>query len=177
MKNFLTNLLIGISLCLCVLIWFQWLREGHMRQKVQALTDTIHDRDEAIQNLQAASRGDRAEISRLDGLKNELTATVKTTRLEIAKLTKDMERANAEIEKQLKQVDAYKDALERANESIKKQNDDIKRQNEEMKTLADERNEVVTKFNKVVADFNDLAAKWNALQETLSKTNAPPAHK
>ncbi len=91
-----------------------------------------------------------------------------------------IELANKEIERHLKQVDIYKDALATANESIRKQNEDIKRQNEdikrqneEMKKLADDRNEIVAKYNKVVADFNDLASKWNELTERL-KTNAPP---
>ena len=177
MRNFLTNLLIAVALGLCVLIWFQWVREGHSRQEIQKLTDKVHDRDEAIQGLQGTIRRTEAEVTRLDGLKNQLTATLKTNRQEILTLTKDLDKANTDLEQQAKQVDAYKDALERANESIKKQNEDVKRQNEEMKKLAEERNEIVTKYNKVVADFNELANKWNALQENLSKTNAPAGKK
>lgn len=177
MRNVLTNLLIAVALGLCALLFYQWVREGHSRQNIQKLTDVIHDRDETIQGLQQTIKRDEAEITRLDGLKNQLTATLKTNRQEILTLTKDLDKANAEVDRQTKQLDAYKDALERANESIKKQNEDVKNQNEEMKKLADERNEIVTKYNKVVADFNDLANKWNALQESLSKTNAPAGKK
>jgi len=177
MRNILTNLLIAVALGLCVLIWYQWVREGDSHKKVQALTDTVHDRDETIQGNQSRIRQIEAENTRVDGLKNQLTATLKTNRQEILTLTKDLDKANAEVDRQAKQVDAYKDALERANESIKKQNEDVKRQNDELKKLAEERNEIVTKYNKVVADFNELANKWNALQESLSKTNAPAGKK
>jgi len=173
MRNFLTNLLIAVSLCLCVLIWFQWVREGRTRHKLQALTDTVHDRDETIQGIRGTVKRYEAEISRLDGLKNQLTATVRSNRQEIVSLTGDLDKTKTDLERQTRQVEAYKDALDRANESINKQNEDVKRQNEEMKKMAEERNEIVAKYNKVVGDFNDLATKWNTLQESLSKTNAP----
>lgn len=172
MRNILTNLLIAVSLGLCVLIWFQWVREGHSRQTIQKLTDTIHDKDEALQNLQGVVRQTQAEVARLEQRKNELTALVASNRLEIAQLTRDLDRANTELEQKARQLEAYKDALERANESIRKQNEDIKRQNEDLKQLGEERNEIVSKYNKIVAEFNDLAEKWNALQEML-KTNPP----
>ncbi len=177
MKTFLTNLLIIVSLGLCILIWHQWVREGKSRQEIQALTDTIHDRDETIQSLQVTLRRNEAEIARLDELKNQLKATVQSNSVEIIELRRELDTAKAELEKQTRLVDAYKDALEQANESIKKQNEDVLRQNEEMKKLAEERNEIVLKYNKLVEEFNELANKWNALQETLAKTNQPAPRK
>jgi chromosome segregation ATPase len=177
MKNFLQNLLILFALCLCGLIAFQWDRETKLQQDKQRLTDTIHDKLEAIQSLQGQLKRTEDEVRRLDKLKNELTETGKSNRVEIAELRRDLEKANADIERNAKQIDVYKTALDKANESIKKQNEDIKTQNEEMKKLADERNETVVKFNKVVEDYNDLAKKWNDLQSSLSATNAPPSPK
>jgi len=176
MKNFLASLLIFFSLCLCGLIWFQWVREASSRQEIQSLHDKDFLTREEIQGLRATVRRTEEEVMRLDGLKIELTGTVKSNRQEIATLTKDLQHANAEAEARLRQIEVYKEALDRANESIKKQNEDVRRQNEEMRKLADERNEIVVKFNKVVADFNDLAGKWNTLQEKLAGTNAPPAN-
>ena len=175
MKNFLQNLLIFFALCLCALIAFQWVRETDLRKRVQALTDTVHDKSEAIQNLQGTVKRDEDEIKRLDGLKNQLTATVKSNQLDIANLTKSLEKSENENQKNLKQIDIYKEALQTANDSIKKQNEDIKKQNDEMKTLADERNEMVRKFNTMATNYNDLATKWNKQQESLGKaaTNAP----
>lgn len=181
MRNFLVNLLIVIAIGLCALISLQWHREGRARQTIQKLTDTIHDREEKIQSLEGLLTTTKAEVVRLDKLKNDLIETNKLNKLEIEKLTRDLVVANKEIERHLKQVDIYKEALATANESIqkqnediKRQNEDIKRQNEEMKKLAEDRNDVVAKYNKVVADFNELASKWNTLTESLSKTNAPP---
>jgi len=175
MKNFLQNLLIFLSLCLCALMIYQWVRETHLNKQVQALTDTVHDKSEAIQSLQATVRRDEDEIKRLDGLRTQLTATVKSNLMDIAKLTKALEKSEAENDKNLRQAEVYKQAVQTANDSIKKQNEDIKKQNEEMKTLADERNEMVRKFNTMTTNYNDLATKWNKQQETLTKgaTNAP----
>ena len=176
MKTFLQNLLIFFALSLCALISFQWVRETDLRKSVQALNDTVHDKMENIQNLQASVKHDESEIQRLDGLKNQLTQTVKSNDLQISALFKDLERATNEVERTQHQMEVYKDALQTANESIRKQNEEVKKQNEEMAKLAEDRNEVVKKFNKMAADYNDLAAKWNKQQEELAKaaTNNPP---
>jgi chromosome segregation ATPase len=172
MKDILQNLLILLALCLCALIAFQWHREAKLRQEVQKLTDTVQDKLEGIQNLEGTLKRSEDEVKRLDGLKVELTATVKSNRTQIAQLAKDLAKSDAEIERGLKKIEDFKAALQQANESIKKQNEDIKKQNEEVKKLAEERNDSVTKYNKVVSEFNDLAKKWNDLQQQLS-TNAP----
>jgi chromosome segregation ATPase len=175
MKNFLQSLLIFFALCLCALIAVQWVRETDLRKNVQALTDTIHDKSEAIQNLQVQLHRDEEEIRRLDGLKNDLTATVRSNRLEIANLSKALDKANVENEKNLRQVEIYKDAVKTANDSIVKQNEEIKKQNEEMKKLAEDRNEMVKKYNDLAKQYSDLADKWNKQQEDLAKaaTNTP----
>jgi len=172
MKNFLQNSLIFLALCLCALVAFQWHREARLRRDVQSLNNTIHDKLEAIQNLQGRLRLTEEEVKRLDGLKNQLTEIVKSNRVEITQLQKDLEKVQAENAKNQKQIEVYKTALQQANDAIKKQNEDVLKQNEELKTLAAERNEAVIKYNKVVQEFNDLAQKWNALQEKA--TNAPP---
>jgi chromosome segregation ATPase len=175
MKKFLSNLLIFFSLALCGLIAFQWVREAHLRAKIQSLTDTIHDKSETIQSLQGQLKKSEAGVTRLDKLKSELTETVKSNRVEIAGLKKDVEKADKEIEKQSIQIDNYKAALETANASIKKQQEDIKKQNEDLKKLVEERNATVAKFNKLADEYNDLVNKWNKQQEEISKgaTNAP----
>jgi chromosome segregation ATPase len=175
MKNFLQSLLIFFALCLCVLMVVQWVKETDLHKQVQALTDTIHDKSEAIQTLQVQLRRDEDEIKRLDGLKNELTATVKSNRLDIANLTKSLDKANFENDKNLKQIEVYKDAVKTANDSIMKQNEEIKKQNEEMKKLADDRNAIVQKFNDLAKQHSDLVDRWNKQQEELAKaaTNTP----
>jgi len=173
-KNFLQNLLIFFALSLCALIAFQWVRETRLRANVQSLTDTVHDKTEAILNLEATVRRDEDEIKRLDGLKNQLMQTVKSNDVQIANLTKDLDKANNEIEKNQRQIEVYKDALQKANDNIVRQNEEIKTHNEQLKKVAEERNEMVLKYNKVTQDFNDLANKWNKLQEDLSKANPPP---
>jgi len=175
MKTFLQNLLIFFALSLCALISYQWVRETDLNKKVQALTDTVHEKLENIQGLQSTVKHDETEIVRLDGLKTTLAQTVKSNDTQISLLVRAVEKATNDVERAERQIDVYKDALTAANDNIKKQNDDIKAQNEEMAKLAADRNEVVQKFNKMAADYNDLAAKWNKQQEELAKqaTNTP----
>jgi methyl-accepting chemotaxis protein len=177
MKNFLQYLLMFFALCLCGLVAFQWDRETKLQQKVQSLTDTVQDKLENIQSLQGTLKRTEDEVKRLDGLKSELTETVKSNRVEIAQFRKDLEKAGAEIGKDARQIGVYKTALEQANENIKKQNEDIKTQNEELKKLASERNDTVAKFKKLAEEYNDLVKKWNDQQTALSSTNVPPAPK
>jgi chromosome segregation ATPase len=177
MKNLLQNLLIFFALALCGLIAFQWVRETDLRKDIQKLNDMVHDKSQAIIDLESRLRHDEEEIQRLDGLKNELTATVKSNNLEIARLGKDLDKANIENQRKDKQIEVYKEALQTANDNIKKQNEEMKAQNDEMKKLAEDRNEIVKKFNKIAADYNDLAGKWNKQQEDIAgknATNAPP---
>jgi hypothetical protein len=173
MKNILQNLLVLLALCLCALVAFQWHREAKLRQEIQKLNDTVHDKLESIQSLEGTLKRSEEEVRRLDGLKLELNEIVKSNRTQIAQLAKDLAKSDAEVEKGLRKIEDYKAAFEQANEGIKKQNEDIRKQNEEVKKLAEERNETVLKYNKVVTEFNDLAKKWNELQQQLSATNAP----
>lgn len=154
---------------------YQWTVETDLRKKVQTLTDTIHDKSEAIQNLQSNVKRDEAEIQRLDGLKTQLTQTVKSNEVRITGLGKDLEKTTNALDHAEKQIVVYKDAVERANESIKTQNETIKSQNDEMKKMAEDRTALVQKYNKMAADYNDLAKKWNEQQEMLAKqaTNSP----
>jgi chromosome segregation ATPase len=175
MKAFLQNLLVFFALSLCALISFQWVRENETNKKIQALTDTMHEKLETIQNLQSAVKHDESEIVRLDGLKTALTQTLKSNDTQISLLVRAVEKATNEVDRVEHQFQVYKGALETANQNLKKQNDEIKTQNEEMTKLAADRNDIAKKLNKTTADFNDLAAKWNQQQEELAKaaTNAP----
>jgi hypothetical protein len=83
-----------------------------------------------------------------------------------------LEKADAEAERQLKQIDAYKDALGKANESIQKQNEIVTQQNEEMKKMAEDRNATVLKFNKLVETH--FAQGNIARQDFVGWTGLPP---
>jgi len=172
MKNILQNLLIFLALCLCALVVYQGHREAKLRQEIQNLYDTLHDKLENIQSLEGTLKRSEEEVKRLDALKVELTAIVKSNRVRMAQLAKDLDKCGVEVEIGLRKIEEYRAALRQANESILKQNEDIKRQNEQVKRLAEERNQSVIKYNKVVTEFNDLAKKWNDLQQQFS-TNAP----
>src|SRR6266446_3419238 len=144
MKNILQNLLIFFALCLCALIAFQWVRETGLRRDIQKLYDTVHDKSEAILKLEAQVRLNNDEIKRLDGIRNQLTQIVKSNDVEIATLSKDLQKANFENERNRRQIEVYTNALQTANDNIRKQNEDIKLLSSEVKTLARERNLAVS---------------------------------
>jgi septal ring factor EnvC (AmiA/AmiB activator) len=175
MRTFLQNLLIFFALCLCGMMVYQWVVETDLRREAQKLTDTVQDKKEAIQNLQANVKHDEGEIQRLDGLKNQLTQTVKTNEAEIATLNKDLTKATNSLDRAEKTVANYKEAVDRANENVKAANENIEAQKAELRKVVDDRNEMVKKLNKLTSDFNDLAKKWNDQQEELAKaaTNSP----
>jgi len=172
MKSFLQNLLIVISLLLCVVIAFQGHNQARRLKELQDKQDTIYQQTERIRDLDGVVKSRNEEIQRLESIKATLTDMVKSNRVEITRLREDLDKADTEIARNIKQIADYKGALEQANENIKEQNASIKEQNEQMAKLAEERNEFVTKYNKLAADFNDLVNKWNAQQATLA-TNAP----
>ena len=176
MKRFLEYLLIFFSLCLCVLIAFQWIRETKLHKDIQELHNNIADQKQRIVNLEADGRRKDAEIQRLDALKNDLNNTIKTNQAQIAALTKDLEKAEREHDRDEKQIEAYKDAFEKQKAIVQQQNEEITKQNADMKQLAQDRNQMVEKFNKLAVDYKELADRWNKQQEDLQKasTNAPP---
>ena len=175
MKRFLEYLLIFFSLCLCGLIAFQWVTETKLRKDIQALNLDVDDKKQHIVNVEAAVRRNEAEIKRLDALKNDLNNTIKTNQAQIAAMTKDLEKAEREHDRDQKQIEAYKDAFEKQKAIVQQQNEEITKQNADMKQLAEDRNQMVAKFNKLAADYKELADRWNKQQEDLAKanTNAP----
>ncbi len=175
MKTFLQNLLIFFALALCGLISYQWVRETQLRKDYQSLTDQMHDESQQVIDLKAGVKRDEIEIQRLDGLKNQLTQTVRTNENIIASLNHDLDRATNDLERAQNQVTAYKEALKTANDRLLKQNEDIKKQNEEIVKVSEERNNFAKKLNTVTTQYNELAQKWNQQQEELAKvaTNTP----
>jgi len=169
MKNFLQNLLIVLALSLCALIAFQWLRAARTRARLESLVNEVHNKAEAIQNLEGQLKRSDAEVQRLDALKTELAETVKSNRVEIARVSKELKKSADDLDRSQRQIEVYKAAMDQANDNIRTQNEEIKKQNEQMKQFLADRNESVSNYNKLAADYNDLAKKWNDLQEQLKK--------
>ena len=176
MKNFLQNLLIFFSLCLCGLIAFQWVRETDLRKRLQELTNLIHDKSEAVMNLEANVRRDRDEIQRLDSERKRLDQTVKSNSAQIVTLSRGLDRATNDLKVAEQNLQRYKDAYDRTSENLTNANATIVEQNTKMKKMAEEANGVVTKYKDLYAKYDELVDKWNKQQADLAKqaTNAPP---
>jgi chromosome segregation ATPase len=161
MKAFLQNLLIFFSLCLCILIAFQWIRESKTHEALQKDEDIIHDKSERIQNLEQTVKRDEAEIQRLDALQKQLSEIVKSNNVEIAQLSRDLKKVEAENEKNAKQVEAYKEALKTANERVLQEGEDIKTLNADLKNVMLERNDLVKNLNTLSESINHMATDWS----------------
>src|SRR2546426_8228690 len=118
MKNFLQNLLIFFALALCGLIAFQWVRETDLRKKVQELTNVVHDKSEAILNLENTVRQNKDDIQRLDSQRKQLNQVVKSNDVQIAALSLDLETATNNLQKTERQMQVFKDAYQRTSENL-----------------------------------------------------------
>jgi chromosome segregation ATPase len=175
MKNLLQNLLVFFALCLCGLIAFQWVRETELRRQVQKLTNDLQDRKEAILQLQSTVRQNNEEIKRLDGLKNQLTDLVKSNNVEIASLTKDLEKVKVENDRNQRQMEVYKEAFEKEKAAVQQGNENIERLSADLKRMADDRNIMVKKLNQNIGHLNVLAGQLDRMQQDVAKgaTNLP----
>jgi chromosome segregation ATPase len=154
---------------LCGMVSFMWIRETRLRREVRQLTNTLKDQSELASHHEATVHRYESEIQRLDGVKSELTETVKGNLIAVAAFQRAYERATNELERWQKQSELFKDALDRANENIQRQNEEVRKQNEDLKKVTNDRNELVARFNKTANDYNELVGKWNKQQEDRAK--------
>jgi chromosome segregation ATPase len=169
MKNFLQNLLIFFALCLCGLIAVQWVRETDLNKRMQALTNDLQARKQEVLDLQAASKRDAAEIKRLGELKDQLTALVKSNQVDIARLTKDLEKVSRENEHNRQQMEAYKVAFEKEKENVLIAQTNINELGEQLKIFASQRNLAVTNLNTISKTITDIASRWGKMAEDYGK--------
>lgn len=160
MKSALVNLLIVFSLVLCGFNAYQWFREAKLHGRVEDLGQQIYKKSGEIQDLQQMVKVHQEEIKRLEHIRENFNAIVKSNRLVITQLEEqsDKFRRDAQIQAaKAAQVEQYKAAYEKANEGITKANEVIQTQNQSMKTMADERNQFVERYNKLAGDYKTLS--------------------
>lgn len=176
MKSVLTTSLIALTLVLCGFNAYQWFREARLYGDIENLRQEVFDKKVALQESAATIKRTQDEVGRIDTLRTELMAQFKTNKAEVDRLASSNAWLHATIENSDKQVEAYKQVVEKANASITKQNEMIRQQNEQMKALAESRNEFVEKYKKLAEDYNLLAGDYKKLQglyeELVAKWNA-----
>jgi len=152
MKNLLQNLLIFFALGLCVLLAVQWHRESVLRQQLQRSDKATRSVSETIDSLQGDVSRLEAEITRIDGLRQQIMTDIVAREAEAARLKAEVKSLGV--------------ALTKANLNITVQNGALK-------SLASERDDAVQRYNQLAVDYNALVERWNAQQQAL--TNATPA--
>jgi len=159
MKNLLQNVLILFSLGLCILLAFQWHREGVLRQQLQRSDDTTRTVSETIESLQSdVSRLER-ETERVEELRKIQNAAAVAMEEEIVRLSNELK----ESPKLASELESFKAALAKANENIKTQN-------KALEDLAQERNDLAERYNQLAEDYNELVRRWNVQQAVLTNS-------
>jgi chromosome segregation ATPase len=168
LKRFLTNLLIFFALALCALVAVQWGREAHLRQQLQAKSDSLSKGSQQLRDLQEQMKRAEADFQRVEQLRMVLSDRLATNHAELLALKKELDnvRKNADIAERT--AKDYKAALQQANANIERQNYAITNQNQQMKSLADEHASLVARYKKLAHDFDDLAQRWNDQQKELA---------
>ena len=164
MKTVLTSTLIALTLVLCGFNVFQWHREARLYGSLENLRKEVHDKKVALLESAAAIKRTQDEVARIDGIRTDLTAQLRTNKLELDRLSNSNQWLRAMIENNEKQVDAYKEVVEKANDAIKKQNEMIVEQNEKMLELVKQRDEFVERYKKLADDYNTLGGDYQKLQ-------------
>ncbi len=175
MKRFLLFLLALISLGLCAVMYLQWQRETQMLARI---TDLAHRLEaENKQRVQAEQKVHEysQEISRLEGLREEIEAKLLTLTEEVKNRTMDQSsrgfsiavimneaiRASSELAA-LKQVAGHgTEAIQKRNAEVSAQNAAIEKANAQIKQLLSERDEAILKLNARTREFNELVEKYN----------------
>jgi len=163
MKNVLQNLLIVFSLGLCLLLAFQWHREGVLRRELQQSDKTAQGVGETLESLRSDVSRLEAEIARVDTLRKQLSSNATAGEAEVVRLTEELHEAD----QLAAQVESLKTALEKANATIKSQDEALQR-------LGEERNELAERYNELAEEYNDLVNRWNTQQAGLTNTTTIP---
>jgi DNA repair exonuclease SbcCD ATPase subunit len=159
MKSLLQNLLILFAFGLCVLLVVQWHREGVLREQLERSNSTTLSLTETNKTLQSDVRRLQANIARIEGLRQQQSASAAAREREVARLTADL----TQYEQQAAELESFKTALAKANENIKGQNETLKQQTEG-------RNEIAARFNHLAEEYNALVKRSNEQQAALTNT-------
>ncbi len=175
-KNLLANLVLALTLGLCVLCAFQWVREARLRARVAGLTQDGAKQEQVVVSLAGLVKKWEAEIARLDARVKELKVSEQTNLTAAATLQRHLRQAELEAEAQQKRATSFKAALEQANANLKLQNENISRQNAvaqeqraSLQQLIRERDDLVEKGNERTRQFNEVVAKYNALVKQIEQ--------
>ncbi len=175
MNKHLANLLLVFSVALCGLCTYQWVREGRLYVKINAMNDDLYKKKDTIQSLEGTIKHHETEIRRLDGIRNDLNATIATNKQELLAMSKYTDKLEKDVENKTVQIGNYKAAIADANDKILKQNEDVKKLNEMVKTVAQQRDDKVAELNKMIEQYNKVVTDFNAFQEQVKQAHEAAA--
>jgi TolA-binding protein len=170
MKTFQQNLLIALALGLCALCAWQWYAQTVQRNQLESLTQTMQQREAAIQSHTNSIRTMDRQINQMDARISELKAIVKMNEQTILAQKREINNLAAGNSVLTNEVAQYKKAQAEVEAKLKEAYEGVKKQNEAIKELVSQRDEFVKKYNDSVKDRNNVVARYNELVGQVQKT-------
>ena len=169
MKNFQQNLLILITLSLCLLCAYQWHDQTRQREVVDGLNKLLSQKLASIQEYTNSIHTMDVEIAQMDGHLGELQATLKTNEQLIVSQKREITRLDLVNQSLTNQLAQYANAVSEYQSKLKEAFEAIQKQNDALKQLVKERDDFVQKLNDSVKDRNQVVSQYNQLVEQVSK--------
>jgi chromosome segregation ATPase len=169
MKNFHQNLLVCFALGLCTLCAYQWYGQALQRKNIEGLTQTIFERDTAIQSYTNSIKTMDRQIAQMDARITDLKGTVKTNEETFLAQRREINKLQISSETLTNEILEYKKAVDTLETKLKDAYDGIKKQNESLKELVAKRDELIQKYNDSVKERNEVVNKYNDLVKQVEK--------
>jgi len=165
MKRFLENLLIVVSVALCVLIAYQWKRESGYREDIEALTKSGKEKDVQIAGLQSTGQKLERQVDALLNQNTNLFTTVKDQEAQLKRLQRDLKKFEFDNENLKERVTNLLEVVEERTAKLVEQQKRINEVITDRNEMVKERNEMVEKSNDIIKKYNDLVAQFDKYQK------------
>ena len=169
MKNFQSNLLIGLALALCGLCAFQWYEQTLQRNEIATLNGLVFEKNVVLQDATNSIATLSHQVEQMDARLAEIKAAAATNELLVVTQKAEIFRLQFTGANLTNGITQYQSAVDILQSKLKEAYAGINQQNEAITNLVIQRDELVKKFNDTVKDRNDVVAKYNDLVKQVQK--------
>ncbi len=169
MKNFQSNLLIGLALALCCLCAFQWYEQTLQRNEITTMNGILYDKNIAIQDATNSIATLNHQVEQMDGRLAEIKAAAATNEVLVVTQKAEIFRLQFTGANLTNEIAQYKSAVDTLTLKLKEAYAGLEQQNTTITNLVGQRDDLVKKFNDTVKDRNIVVTKYNDLVNQLQK--------
>ncbi|MFO1459867.1 MAG: hypothetical protein U1G08_10700 [Verrucomicrobiota bacterium] len=157
------NILVGLSLCLCALVVFQWVVQSRLR----ALVETERaERSKVMgerQELESRSARYAEEIKHIEEMRSHLESERATNTVELKRVKGELVQLRSGFGSFSNLAFGYSNALVQANSNLVVQNGRMKDMAASANKAMEQRNETTVKYNESMTKYAELVTNYNAL--------------